>query len=508
MIDRKILEKLKLNLTSQSIIASIRSKPVLHRLAHGTFWVLLGTAASRVFSLTSTIVIAKLLGVTDFGAYGMVQSTLEMFGLFAGLSLGATSTKYLAEYKAKDKRKASRILSLTSTFAGITSASIAMVIYLGAPWIAGGVLMRGDLAPLLSMGAIYLFISTQNNVQIGSLGGFEAFRETAKINTLQGILTPIFAIPLVYLYNLEGAVLSMIAVSLVGYIFSRIEIKKQCRKFNIELTRFTRASFDEWPIIWRFSVPSFVSGLLLMPVVWFTNALLVNQPNGYAELGLFNAANQWRQLIIFIPQILSTVMLPMLSEAFGDHKKESFMQALRVNLVITWVISLPMTTLIIAIRNPLSELFGKNFAGMEILIIILMTTAFLNILNAVIGTALAGSGRMWLGTMMNLLWAIVLILSAYSLVPLYGGLGLACAYLIAYCLHTCWVMVYADMYLAHRLIRAEKELIIITALTILPTMTLAYLNALNMTSIVFILLISLIPFGRLLRKEYGKAVSH
>ena len=144
-----------MNLIYQSILNSIKSNPILYRLAHGTFWSLLGTVVSMVFSLVATIAIARMLGVADFCAYGMVQSTLEMFGLFAGFSLGATSSKYLAEYKTKDKEKDSRILSLTNTFTIISSGIIGLVIYLSSSWIADDTLKRIDLAPLLSIGALF-----------------------------------------------------------------------------------------------------------------------------------------------------------------------------------------------------------------------------------------------------------------------------------------------------------------------------------------------------------------
>jgi hypothetical protein len=36
-------------------------------------------------------------------------------------------------------------------------------------------------------------------------------------------------------------------------------------------------------------------------VVWGCSAMLANQPRGYAELGVYNAANQWQQAIQFLP---------------------------------------------------------------------------------------------------------------------------------------------------------------------------------------------------------------
>jgi len=498
---------LKLNQTFKSILAPIKSKPILYRLAHGSFWALLGALISRMFSLISTIIIAKLLGVADFGAYGMVQSTIEMFSLLAGFGLGTTSSKYLAEYKVTDRSKAGRILSLTNTFAAISSSIIALAIYFSSSWIAGGILARSDLAPLLSMGAIYLFISTQNNVQIRTLGGFEAFKEIAKINSLQGILTPIFAIPLVYFYNLQGAVLSMIAISLVGYILCRFELNKKCRKFNIKLHRFSRSSFDEWPIIWHFSIPSLVSGLLVMPVIWLTNALLVNQQNGYSEMGLFNAANQWRQFIIFIPNILSNVLLPIFSDVYGNRSKEDFRSVFQLNLQLTWVIALPATILIVSLGDVLGDVFGAKYRGVGILIAPLMITAFFNIMNNVVGMAIVGAGRMWLGTAFNLCWAITMIICSVLLIPRYGSMGLAISYMVSYLFHTVWQMVYTEKVLIPQSLGKFKYIFLFTIFTIVPVYVLVVRKEINIYLSVVLVFIASIPLLQVSMNFYRRALS-
>src|SRR5690349_3358073 len=95
------------------LLERIRSSPLLSRLATGTAWSVGGTLVSRVFSLIATIVIARLLGKEDYGAYGIVQSTFGMFGLFAGLGIGSTAAKYVAEFKRKDPARAGRLLALS-----------------------------------------------------------------------------------------------------------------------------------------------------------------------------------------------------------------------------------------------------------------------------------------------------------------------------------------------------------------------------------------------------------
>jgi O-antigen/teichoic acid export membrane protein len=236
-----------------------------------------------------------------------------------------------------------------------------------------------------------------------------------------------------------------------------------------------------------------MSGLFFIPVTWITNAILVNQTNGYAELGLFNAANQWRQLIIFIPQILTSVMIPIFSETYSRTDRKDFSDVYVLNLRLTWLIALPATTIVIALRNPLSALFGSQYSGMTPLIVILMATTFLNVVNNVAGAALAGSGKMWIGTLFNLCWSAVLIMVCAVLTPLYGGLGLSLAYLIAYILHTIWVSIYVQYRLSPSSAMEQKKLFRF-ALIILPiACALGYYNNLPRVLDIALVGISLIP---------------
>ena len=49
--------------------------------------------------------------------------------------------------------------------------------------------------------------------------------------------------------------------------------------------------------------------------MWLANAVLAHQPGGYGELGLFNAANQWRLALLLLPSVLIRVALPLMASS-------------------------------------------------------------------------------------------------------------------------------------------------------------------------------------------------
>jgi O-antigen/teichoic acid export membrane protein len=459
---RFLIQKLLVLPLSGKLKSLIGGTPIINRFFLGAFWLLSGTSISRAFSFFTSILIARILGKEDFGAYGIVLNTIGMFGLFAGLAMGNTITKYVAELKKRDKERAGRIITLGSMVSLLTGGVVAGILICYSEKLAESALNRPNLSSILISGSVLLFANAFNNVQAGSLSGFEAFKELSKINIVQGVVTPLISIPLVYFYGIQGGIFSQIIVSIIGSILCSIILNRECSRNGITLRRIDLSALAEWRILIEFSLPALISGILLIPVNWFVFTILVNQENGYGELGLFNAAVQWQNLVVLIPQILASVMLPIFSETYSNSGQKEFRNMVNFNIRLTWLIALPMTVIVIAFRYPISSIYGENYFGTAPIIAILMISSFYNIINNVVGVALAGSGRVWIGAIFNLLWAVAMIGFSFLLVPRNGGIGLSIAYMLSYFLHTIWQMAYMELKLAPTVIANLKYILVLT----------------------------------------------
>jgi O-antigen/teichoic acid export membrane protein len=404
------------------------------RVIRAVSWSLLGTVMARAVSLAGTIVVARALGAEGFGEFGMIQSTVGMFGVFAGFGLGATTAKHVAEFRASAPSRAGAVLGLTTLAAMGSGILVAAICIVFGPWLAGSLLGNEGLAGLIQLSAIQLVLLAVSGVFASALSGFEAFPRVAFLNVVQGLLTPLAMAPAAVAFGLHGAVVAMIAASACELLLAAALLRSECR--------------SERRVIWNFALPSLLSAMLVSPVIWIGNAMLANQPAGYRELGLFNSANQWRGLVMFIPGAVTAAILPVLAETYGRRADGLFRDAMRMNLQAAWLVALPMAVIVICWSRELSLLFGKSFAGAERMTALLMIAAFMNIINVPVGAALAASGRMWTGAAMNLGWGAALVAASYVLIPSSFGLGLAAAYAIAYFLHNIWVMAYVELRLA------------------------------------------------------------
>jgi O-antigen/teichoic acid export membrane protein len=443
----------------EAIKLRLAESPIAYRLARGAFWSLIGGIASRALTMGSSIIVARLLGKEGYGEVGMVQSTVGLFGIFAGIGLGATATKYVAEFRVKNPQKAGRICNLTIVVALMSGGLMMALSSVMSPWLGEKVLMRPDITPLLNSGAPLLFISTMGGVMLAVLTGFEAFRQIAKISIWQGIASPITTIPCVWFYGTEGAIASFTINAALGLAFSSFLVGHEYKKHNIP-SKCENSAWSEWPVLWKFSLPALISGISFIPTMWIANVILARQDGGFGELGLFNAANQWRILIITLPGFLSSAMFPVISETHGLEDKSDFIKAVSLNFHIIWTVSFPLTIITIIAGKELTSFFGKQFSGTTPILAILMVAVFLNVVNNVVGVTLAGSGKMWIGALMNVGWSGVLIIASLIWIPSLGGFGLALAYLLAYLFHTLWQMAYVEIKLAPSSILSRWKLML------------------------------------------------
>jgi O-antigen/teichoic acid export membrane protein len=415
----------------------LEASPLGYRLVKGAFWSLAGTLISRALGLLSSILVARMLGKIGFGELGIIQSSVGMFGTFAGFGLGLTATKYVAELRVKDPARAGRIIRLSSLVSWATGGAITVLLFVLAPWLATHTLAAPHLGGLLRLGSLLLLLGAINGAQTGALAGFEGFRRIAHINLATGIATfPLMVIG-TWWRGLEGALLGIVASQALNCWLNFHGLRKEADVAGVPLS--CAGSAEEWSVLWRFSLPALASSLLVGPVYWMSNAMLVNRPDGYVQMGLFNATNQWFGALLFLPGILGQAALPVLSERMGANDGDKSRKVLAFYIKLNAVVVMPLVLLGCLASPLIMASYGSGFReAWPTLTIVLITAGLLAILTPV-GQIIAASGRMWLGSVMNLGWASCFILFTWLLLPR-GALGLAGARLLAYLAHSLWVL--------------------------------------------------------------------
>lgn len=410
------------------------------RLLSGGLFSLAGAVLGRGSSLALSYLLAWLLGRDAFGGYGMVQGTVVLFAVFAGFGLGVTASRELASLRRVDPARAGRILGLLAVTAVLSALALAAALLLAAPWIAGARLHDPALLIPLRASALVLALQTLAGAQQGALSGFEAFRPQAIAQAIGGLCTLGFGALGAKLHGTTGALLGVGAGQAVVVLAQQLALVRAARAQGVPLR--LSGALRELAVLGRSAAPAVLSVTISMPVVWWTTAELYAGPDGPAEAAIFSAANQWRQVLLFVPTVFGQFVTPIIAERLSRGSRAEAAEALRLSILAAAIVAVPAGIALSLLSPLIMGGYGAGFGDGGIVLVLIVAASALVAIQTPVGAAIAGAGQLWTGAWMNAAWGAVMLLAAWLLRER-GAAGLALAYLVAYAIHSTWTFAWA-----------------------------------------------------------------
>ena len=423
----------------QARIAPFLGSTTRVRIAKGAFWGAAGTVTTRIFTIVLSFGLARILGKEGFGEYGIINSTTSMISGFAGLGIGVTVTRYVANLKERDPQRAGKIIGLSSIITWLSAVAYSGTIIYLAPWLANSTLAAPQLAPMLQISSIAIGLGVVNSVQVSTLTGLESFKASSIINTITAVLQSVLVVIFAWYAGVKGAVIALSLCSAVTVTVYYIVSRRELNDWKIKVT--FKKVWHEWRILVKYSLPAFLSTITVGPIIWASNAFLANEPNGYGQLGIYNAAIQWDTFVQFFPAVVSTAVLPIMSDMYGRGDKKGSMNIMWKMMRITSLLVIPIALIVSLLSPYIMKAYGNSFISGHWVIVIVVFTTVLYTISGQLGSFIFASGKMWLGFGLNTIWGITFLLLSYFMVK-YGAEGLAGAKFLAYFLHFILVFYY------------------------------------------------------------------
>jgi O-antigen/teichoic acid export membrane protein len=395
------------------LIGRVKGSPLINRLVHGAFWSVAGAVMARGLGLATWMVVARLVGKEVFGELGILQTT---FGFLQNLSLfglGIMATKYVAQYKASDGERAGRIIGMSVLLAATTGALMGAALWVYAPWVAEHVLAAPHLAGVLRIGSVLVLICSIGGALEGALAGFEAFKTMAGLGLVTGLISlPLYAWA-AWQGGLEGVVWVMVATSFMSLglnyaVLRRATVRNSCPISFRSGRRELKAFFD-------FSLPVFLSTQTYFAADWLGNWLLVRQPSGYAQLGIFTAATRWQQAVSFIPLYVRRAVFPGLTDCYSAEDYRSFNRMLKYYVILSTGIALACAAVLSAASRLVMSGYGPGFAeGWPVLVVVSLTMILLPF-RWTLEMIYRSTGAVWYELVLNLAWTAIMLTCMFTL---------------------------------------------------------------------------------------------
>lgn len=419
----------------------------------GIFWNILGNVFGQGTIFITSVVLSRILGNKVFGEFAIIQSTVLTISTIAQFATGLTATKFVAQYRDQDKHRVSNIIALCGRLSASTATISSLILFFLASYIAHHLLETPLLVNTLYLSIPYLLFGVLNGFQIGVLAGLESY----KIISLLSIIFSIFyfgaASVSAYLYGLNGAIVSISLVFFLRWLAHNVALDNKIRSHRIDLS--FSLPLKEFSIIRNFTIPSALAGFTNLPVIWYSSTLIVRQPNGFDEVGLFTAVNSIRAAVLLLPFLVNNVGTSLLNNRYGNNNYADYFRLFKSNAILSVGSSIVGALLMIAFKGNLLSLYDFNSTKDAYLLVVLLSLSLIpEAISISIYQLVQTTDKMWSSLFFISLPRdfLMLALSLY-LIPSWGAIGLATSYLCSRSLAL--VLIYGIVISSYRKMRSQ-----------------------------------------------------
>ncbi|MFA6145796.1 MAG: flippase [Patescibacteria group bacterium] len=397
-----------------------------------TFYLLVAQVYQKMMAAVYYFILARYLGVENFGKYMFVFALVGMLLIFIDFGFSGVMTREIA----RDKEKTQKYLNNILGFKLVVSLLSCLIIFFLVRLLHYSVIIQ-NLTYLVVISSI-----------LGSFGStfYQVFRGhfNFKYEALGTILsqTTLVVVGVILMklkVNLLLMILPYICANAIFLINSLKFFKRQTGiwfKFTFDLLEIKQ--------LMKLSLPFFIAGIFATLYLNIDTILLSHLGND-TMVGLYNAAKKLPNVILaLIPAAFSSAIYPALSKHFFSSKQETsriFQEALFYLLLII----LPIVFGTIILSDSLITLFyGPNYLPASIILKILILALPFTFFDILAITLLNACNRQKVNMINQGIGVSVLIIFAIILIPRLAQIGIAIAFLISYLflfvIELCWVL--------------------------------------------------------------------
>lgn len=400
-------------------------------LLRGSFWLILASGWGQGSMLLANLIVANVLGVSDYGRFALLQSAVIGLAVLAQAGFGVVIAQRISALRAEDPSKAGEVMTFCFVAAAVLSVGIGVSLYLSRDFFAATLFRDPELGRGIALVALSFPWLVMGYVQQGLFTGLERFRDQTRISF---VLSPLIIVlpPLGALWRgYEGAMLGLGLAYLLRVAVTHFVLSRILRREGIDWLFRNLAS--RLQLVWRLALPVALGGIVSFLAIWGGQTLLVRIEGGHRLLGLFAAALTVKTVVMFIPAQMAGVLLPILSRLTGRFTAREWRSLFFANLACTLAITLVLVGLVTLFASEILALFGADFAAGESTLLILMLTAPFEALCISIYQGVQSQGRFWPSMLLETLpKTVTVLIAAALLIPGHGADGLAYAWLLGW----------------------------------------------------------------------------
>jgi O-antigen/teichoic acid export membrane protein len=393
-----------------------------------------GKAAAGGFAALQTVVLARILGVTDYGLLQLVIVYIAMMNQFFDVRVWETAVRYIGSYWENRETEKTLAMIKLSYILDVGSGAVSFLIAIvTAKLVSTYVIHSPEAYIYIWIYAFGLFVETAKLTSDAILRVFEKYKNIAVINSLENLTQLVLVTALLLLgLGIKGALYALV---LSNFIAAAVRLWAVMRvlgekKLGSWLTADIFLIRGQWKeIAWFLGNTSFMATLKTGSDKYL-GLMILGFFAGKDAVAFYRIASSVAAVLNRIVDTLYEAIFPELVKLTTVNAMEEFKSFIKESTKNLMKLIVPVTLLIIVFAGPIVRLvFGEDYAPATNTLRILALAVLIARYTYWINPALLALGMPGIRTAFYVVTTAVYLTLMLLLVPRYSYTGAALAFL-------------------------------------------------------------------------------
>lgn len=407
-------------------IQNLLSDQKFNEILKGSAWALIARVIATLFSMATSIIIARAYGADVLGIIAVLSSFYLFATIFTVLGTDSSILRLIPEYLIKYSPMAAfKVYRKTQYFVSITSIFAGMLLYISSDFIASRIFLKPDLHFYFSISSVFIVFQAIMILNSKAIRGLRLVRRFAFIQLLPSLLKFLILIPItVFFYNKDNPIYAIFASITITALFGMWIMDRAFQQRISSKDILNSVSIKD---VLKISLPMLMTSTMGF-VIGQTSIIVLGIFYSEAEVGYFSIAVKLSTLTLFIISAVNTIAAPKFSELYhGEKIDDLFYVAIKSAKLIFWT-TIPILLVLILLGKPiLFLLFGSEFTSAYWAMVILTLGQFVNSISGSTGIFMNMTGGHIVFRNIIFLTTVINIGMSFILIPEYGILGASIA---------------------------------------------------------------------------------
>ena len=393
-----------------------------------------GKAAAGGFAALQTVILARILGVTDYGLLQLVIVYIAMMNQFFDVRVWETAVRYIGSYWEKGESDKTLAMIKLSYVLDVGSGAVSFIIAIvTAKVISKYVIHSPEAYIYIWIYAVGLFVETAKLTSDAILRVFEKYKNIAVINSLENLTQLVFVAALLLLgLGIKGALYGLVISNFIAAavrlwaVMRALEEKKLGSWLSADIF-LIKGQWKE--IAWFLGNTSFMATLKTGSDKYL-GMMILGFFAGKEAVAFYRIANSVAGILNRIVDTLYEAIFPELIKFTTIKAMDEFRKYIKDSTKNLMKLIVPVTVLIIVFAGPIVRLvFGEEYAPATNTLRILAFGVLIARYTYWINPALLAMDRPGVRTTFYVITTVVYLVLMFILVPQHSYIGAALAFL-------------------------------------------------------------------------------